>query len=510
MLEVRNITIKKIREDRELINNLSFVLNKGDKFAIIGIEGSGKSTLLKTIMDIELDYLEMSGTIDRKRHKIGYLPQSIKGEFSDEYILDFLLKETIDSDISPSDYQLLGKLDRLLQLVKFKDDLDESKKVSEFSGGEIVKLGLVKILLRDPDILLFDEPTNDLDLETILFLEDFILNEERPILYISHDEKLLENTSNGIVHLSQVKKFQKAKTYFEKMDYLSYKEAFKLALDSKEMIARKQRAEHKKKIERFNQVFNKVEHQQNQAVRNPSLARLLAKKMKSLKSQEKRFDRESKDFLDIPEREEEINIFFDKEVSIPNSRVVIDYKTDSLMMENRILSRNIELYVKGPSKVCIIGNNGTGKTTLLKEIYDIIKEKENLSVGYMSQYYDEQFKDETALEYVLKGRISSMEGLVRKYMGALHFTREEMLYRTGSLSGGQKAKLILLKMVLDNNNVLILDEPTRNLSPLSIPSIHSLLIHFKGTIICVSHDRTFIENVCDDMYELTQNGLIKK
>lgn len=510
MLEIRNINIKKVSEDRELIHNLTFILNKGDKFAVIGIEGSGKSTLLKVIMDHDLDYIEYTGSIDKKRHKIGYLPQSIKGEFSNELVIDFLLKDTIDTEISPSDYSLLSKLDRLLKYVKFNGVLDDSKTMNQFSGGEIVKLGLVKILLRDPDILLFDEPTNDLDLETILFLEDVIINEERPILYISHDERLLENTSTGIIHLSQVKKFQKAKTYFEKMDYRSYKEAFKLALDSKEMIARKQRIEHKKKLERFNQVFNKVEHQQNQAVRNPSLARLLAKKMKSLKSQEKRFDKESKDFTEIPEREEEINIFFDNSVGIPNNRVVIDYQENQLSIGDLLLSENVELYVKGPRKVCIIGNNGTGKTTLLKEIYNIIQKKDNLSVGYMSQNYEEQFSDETALEYLLEGRISSMEGVIRKYMGALHFTREEMLYKTSSLSGGQKAKLLLLKMVLDQNNVLILDEPTRNLSPLSIPSIHTLLVQFKGAIISVSHDRTFIENVMDDIYELSKTGLIKK
>ncbi len=508
MLEVRNLYIKKISEDRELIKNLSFTLNKGDKFAVIGIEGSGKSTLLKTILNQDLDYVEHKGSIDYKRNRVGYLPQSLNQDFKEELVLDYLLKNSIDSEITNDEYAMLSKLDRLLRYVKFQGSFDESKTMNQFSGGELVKLGLVKILLRDPDILLFDEPTNDLDLETILFLEEFIQTEERPILYISHDVRLLENTSNGIIHLSQVKKFQSARTYFEKMNYKAYIDAFHIALDTKEMIAKKQRAEHKKKVERFNQVFNKVEHQQNQAVRNPSLARLLAKKMKSLKSQEKRFEREQSDYLEIPEREEEINIFFEDGIKIPNNRIIVDYRNKELKINDLLLSNNVELFVKGPSKVCILGMNGTGKTTLLKDIYKQIKDKPNLSVGYMSQNYDELLSNGTALEFLLEGRISSMEGMIRKYMGALHFTREEMLYDVRSLSGGQKAKLLLLKMVLDNNNVLILDEPTRNLSPLSIPSIHSLLIHFKGCIISVSHDRAFIENVMDDIYELSKTGLV--
>lgn len=506
MLEVKNLNMKKKSEDRELIKNLSFTMHEDDKYAIIGVEGSGKSSLLKTLYGDLLDYIEISGHINCKG-KIGYLPQFIEKGFEKDNIIDYLLKSKPNDPIQTEDYALLSLLDKTLRSLHYDlETFDESKQVSEFSGGERVKLSLCKVLLRQPDILFLDEPTNDLDLETVLFLEDFIINESRPILYISHDERLLENTSNGIIHLSQVHKFQKAQTFFEKMDYLTYKKARNLALDSQEMIARKQRADYKKKIDRFRQIYQKVEHQQNQAVRNPSLARLLAKKMKSLKSMERRIDKE--DFIEIPEREEDINLFF-LEQSIPAGRLVLDYKKDVLTIGDIKLSKNIHLLVKGPSKICIIGRNGCGKTTLLKDIADHLQSRDNLKVGLMSQNYDELLDNQTALEYVMKGRISGEEGRIRKMMGALHFTREEMLYQTSNLSGGQKAKLILLKMVLDHVNVLILDEPTRNLSPLSMPTIHNMFLNFKGAIIGVSHDRSFIENVFDDVYKLDKEGLHK-
>ena len=510
MLEIRNITIVKKSEDRELIRSLSFTMHKNDKYAIIGIEGSGKSSLIKSIYGTELEYIELAGSINYKKLKIGYLPQSIRDTFENENVLDFILKDNLNSVVESDDYRMLGSLDRILKRVKFNtDQFDESKTMNMFSGGEVVKLGLAKVLLREPDILLLDEPTNDLDLETVLFIEDFIINEERPILYISHDERLLENTANGIIHLTQINKNQKAMTFFEKSGYIEYKQKRNLSMDSQEMVARKQRSDYKKKVERFRQIYQKVEHQQNQAVRNPSLARLLAKKMKSMKSMEKRMGKEETSFLDIPERADEINLFFDKDISIPNKKVILDYNNESICIDDKVLATNINLTVKGPQKLCIIGENGTGKSTLLRKIVTDLSSVVNINVGYMPQNYDELIQGENTLDFIMRGRVSSEEGRVRKMLGALHFTREEMLYSTESLSGGQKAKLILLKIVLDKSDVLILDEPTRNLSPLSIPVIHNILMLFKGTIISVSHDRSFIENVFDDVLELRKNGLFK-
>ncbi len=511
MLEIKNLSIKKKQEDRELIDNLSFVLNAGDKFAVIGLEGNGKSTLLKAIMGHELPYVEITGTIQTHKNRLGYLPQALDPFWRDVNVTDYLIKNHPDDVPDAEMYALLALVDRTLEYVNFNHELfDETKKINEYSGGEIVKLGLVKLLLRNPEVLLLDEPTNDLDLNTILFLEDFISSETRPILFISHDETLLENTANGIIHLVQIHKKQKAETYFEKCGYQEYKEKRNLSLMSREMIARKQRSNLKKKLEKFRQVYQKVEHQQNQAVRNPTLGRLLAKKMKSLKSTEKRFKKEKENFLDIPEYEESIDLFFDDSIEMPNNRVVVDYHKDVLEIAEMVLSRNINLLLKGPVKICIIGDNGSGKTTLLKDIMSQIKDKPNLNVGYMAQDYDDQIDlEKSALSVIIDPRDKEKQARVRKMMGALQFTREEMLYKWKKLSGGQKAKLLLLKMVYEGHNVLILDEPTRNLSPLSIPIVHQLLLSFKGAIICVSHDRSFIENVFDDIYLLNEEGLEK-
>jgi ATPase subunit of ABC transporter with duplicated ATPase domains len=509
MLDLKNINIKKKSEDRELISNLSFTLNQNDKFAVIGLEGIGKSTLLKLIAKEDVSYIEYSGYIDRHQNKIGYLKQSLDTKYLTENVIDYLLKEEIEHSIFEYDYQLLQRLNQTLQYVQFDLGVfDDSKRMNEFSGGEIVKLMLTKILLRSPDVLLLDEPTNNLDLKTILFFEEFIKNESRPILFISHDETLLKHTCNGVIHLTQINKKKVAQSFFEKCGYIEYKQKRKLSLDSQEMIARKERSDFKKKMERFRQIYQKVEHLQNQTVRDPSTARLLAKKVKSLKSTEKRYRKEQTEFHDIPQREEQIDLFFNNHISIPSNRLILNMKLDELRVKDKVLSKDISLLIKGQRKICIIGDNGSGKTTLLKEVLERLKQKDNIKVGYMSQDYNELLKNHnTSISFLIDERNKELLSKTRTMLGALDFTSEEMLYSPNHLSLGQQSKLLLLKMVIDDCNVLLLDEPTRNLSPLSIPAIHKMFIDFKGVIIAVSHDRSFIENVFDDVYVLSKDGL---
>ncbi|MDF2700776.1 MAG: transporter, ATP-binding protein [Haloplasmataceae bacterium] len=511
MLEILNLTIQITKDNRTLIDNLSFNINQNDKFAIIGLEGNGKSTLLKAIVDKSLiSFCDVFGTIVIKG-KIGYLEQSILDHWMDTNVIDFLLKSNPDSIIDLNDYQKLGHLDNILQKLKLNPKLiDENKKVSQYSGGELVKLGLTKILLNDSDILLLDEPTNDLDLETILYLEDFILSETKPILFVSHDEALLENTTNGIIHLSQIHKKTKPVHEVVKMNYVDYKEFRHIALDSQEMIARKQRSDYQKKMDRFRQIYSKVEYQQDQAVRNPTLGRLLKKKIHALKSMEKRLLKEKDTFFEIPEREEAIDLFFDKSIGIPNGKTILEMHLEPLKVNDRVLSKSVDISIQGNKKIAIIGRNGSGKSTLLKLIYEELLNRNDISVGYMSQEYEELISDDlNALDFILKGFDQREEARIRKMMGALQFTREEMVSKTSQLSGGQKAKLLLLKMVVNKNNVLLLDEPTRNLSPLSAPVIHELLIHFNGCVICITHDRKFLENVFEEVYELNEENLKK-
>ena len=403
MLEIKNLTIKKIATNQDLVSNLSFVLNQNDKYALIGLEGNGKTTLIKAILGLELDYVEISGSINTNKAKIGYLPQIIKSKWENTNVLDYFLKTDKSSTINPEDYQKLGNLDRILRQVNFDvSEFDDSKNIQDYSGGEIVKLGLAKILLDDPNIIFLDEPTNDLDLKTVIFLENFILNETRPILFISHDEALLENTANGIIHLMKDNKTMKTISVFEKITYKEYVSKRENFLYSQDMIAKKQRSDFKKKMERFMQIYQKVEYRQNQVVRDPSQGRLLKKKMAALKSQEARYLKEKQDFIDFPLREEEINIFFNKSISISNTKVVLDFYIDKLQINGITLSNNINLFIKGPKKIAIIGDNGSGKSTLLKQIIKHMDYHSNLKIGYMSQNYDDNFSaNETVIHQLL-------------------------------------------------------------------------------------------------------------
>ncbi|MFV0551524.1 MAG: ATP-binding cassette domain-containing protein [Anaerorhabdus sp.] len=208
MLEIRNITIQTHR-GRTLINNLSFVLNKNDKIAIIGEEGNGKSTLLKAIINPNLiqDYVSIQGDINKNGYQCGYLSQTLDLSWNDTELFEFIVKKKPSEGLDPSYYNDISKVVECLSKVDFDSSLlFENRLMESFSGGEKVKIQLAKILYEQPDILLLDEPTNDLDLKTLIWLEEFIKEIDRPVLFITHDEVLLENTASGILHLEQLKR----------------------------------------------------------------------------------------------------------------------------------------------------------------------------------------------------------------------------------------------------------------------------------------------------------------
>lgn len=276
------------------------------------------------------------------------------------------------------------------------------------------------------------------------------------------------------------------------------------------MIARKEQSDYNKQMAGFREVYQKVEYQQRTITRSdPHGAALLKKKMKSLKSQEKRYEREKENFTEIPDVEEAITIKNAVTKEIPSGKMVLDISLPTLTQGDKELSRNINLSIFGSKHVVIIGHNGVGKTTFLKKVYEELKTREDLQIGYMPQNYDELLDlDKTPLELLTENDHSKdFQTQVRTYLGSLKFTKEEVLGKIANLSGGQKAKLLLIKLILEKSNVLILDEPTRNLSPLSNPVIRKLLKEFKGAIISVSHDRKFIDEVCDEIYEFTPEGL---
>ena len=499
MLEIKDLSIS--INDRYLVKNLNLVLNKGDKLAIIGEEGNGKSTLLKSILGI-CKYAEISGAINLKGNSIGYLEQTISDDKLDKKVYDFLFVNEMDY------YDKINNLYKYLELIDLNDGI-LAQKIGTLSGGEKVKISILKLLLNEYDILFLDEPTNDLDIETLEWLEKFINNTSKPIMYVSHDETLLANTANMILHLEQIKKKTECRHTLLKIDYDTYVEQRLRKIEKQTQVARSEKREFNKQQEKLQRIMQKVEYQQNTITRaDPHGAKVLKKKMHSLKSQERKLD--ETELTEVPDVEESISFSFE-EVEIPRAKNIINLNIDELKVSNKVLSKNIKLDVIGNVHLCIIGKNGVGKSTLIKLIYNELKDRNDIKVGYMPQTYDDILNNyKYVLDFVCPNGSKDEITKARMFLGNMKFTRDEMISNIKDLSNGTKAKLFLIKLVLDKCDVLILDEPTRNVSPLSNPVIRKVLKEYKGTIISVSHDRKYINEVVNTLYRLEPKGLVKE
>lgn len=498
MIEIKKLSIKV--KDRYLVKDLSLTLNKNDKLAVIGEEGNGKSTLLKSILGL-CDYVDLEGIINLKGNTIGYLPQSISNKDINKKVYNYLFED--DNDY----YDKVNKFYKSLELVKLKDDL-LNQTINTLSGGEKVKIGILKLLINDYDVLFLVEPTNDLDIVSLNWLEKFINNIDKPIMFVSHDEMLLSNTANMILHIEQVKKKKECRHTLLKIDFDTYVKNRINLIDKQTQIARSEKREFNRKQEKLMQIMQRVEHEQNVISRgNPHGAKLLKKKMKTLKSQEKKL--EETNLTEIPDIEDGINFFFEH-VDIPKNKIVLKLDIPELRIKEKILSKNIKLDIIGNTHLCIIGNNGVGKSTLIKQIYQELKDRSDINIGYMPQNYEDILNEYVyVLDFLVEGKKKEDITKALTYLGNMKFTKEEMLGKIKNLSNGTKAKLFLVKLVLENSNVLILDEPTRNVSPLSNPIIRKALKGFNGTIISVSHDRKYIKEVINELYELTSEGIKK-
>ena len=508
MLQVRDLNVTMKKDLRQLLKDFTFALNPGDKAAIIGEEGNGKSTLLKLLYDPAMveEYVEYTGTIQTDGMILGYLSQELPPDQGELSAYEFCCEEPAFLDASP------GELASAAKGLRFPLEWFYSeRKMSTFSGGEKVKLRMALLTLRRPDCYLLDEPSNDLDIETLTWLEEFIRDCPVPVLYISHDETLLENTANVILHMEQLRRKTLPRWTVARMGYRQYVEERLHKFAHQEQVARKEREEEQKQQERLRKIQQKVEHSLNTVSRqDPHGGRLLKKKMKAVKSLEHRLDREREDMTEFPDSEEAILVGFGEDTGLPAGKTVADFTLPRLETDEGLLAQDLRLYVRGPEHVGIIGRNGAGKTTFLRALAKELLPRQDLRAAYMPQDYGETVdQTQTPVEFLAKSWEKEELTRVKTYLGSMKYTPQEQEHTIRELSGGQKAKLFFLKMILDGANVLILDEPTRNFSPLSGPVIRGILRDFPGCIISVSHDRKYLGEVCSTLYRLEPVGLVK-
>ena len=378
---------------------------------------------------------------------------------------------------------------------------------------------MVRENLPHVTVLLLDEPSNDIDINTLEILEKIINDWEHIVLFISHDETLIENTANMVIHIEQIVRKTKTRYTVAKIPYRKYLEERFHKFESQERQALNDRKEKKIRDEKYRKIMQSVQNALGNCSRqSPAEAKNLKDKMHAVKSMERRFEKEDENMTEMPEQEEAI--FFklgDKDSSIPAGKTVIpagktviEYTLARLTTrdEKRILAEDINLKIRGSEKICIIGANGVGKTTLLRKIAEELSQRDDIKAEYMPQNYEEILDlDMTPVDFLDKSGDKEERTRIRTYLGSLKYTADEMEHPIRELSGGQKAKVLLLSMSLSGANVLILDEPTRNFSPLSGPVIRKMLREFPGAIISISHDRKYIDEVCDKIYELDYSGL---
>ena len=506
-MQIRHVTLTHKKDSRVLLKDFSLVLHTDDKIVLIGEEGNGKSTLLKWMADPSLteDYIEAEGERILSGETVGYLPQELETADRDRSVYAYL------SETEQFLYQSPAELASLAATLGIRQELFYSDQtMGSLSGGERVKIQMAGLLMKHPDIFLLDEPSNDIDIETLEWMEAWMLDTRQPILYISHDETLIERTANRVVLLEQLRRKTLPHHQIANIPYRQFASERSDAFAKQEQLARSERREEKKALERFQRIEQRVDHEQATISRqDPHGGRLLKKKMAAVKALERRYDREHEEMTEMPETEAPIFILFDQAKAMPAGKRVLLFDLPQLTAaDGRNLAGNIHLELYGPKKVCITGRNGCGKTTLLRRIYEAMKDREDLKLCYMPQNYEDLLDmDQTPIDYLAPSGRKEDVTMVRTYLGSMKYTADEMSHPIAELSGGQKAKVLLLKMSISEADVLLLDEPTRNFSPLSGPVIREILRSFPGAIIAVSHDRKFIEEVTEVRYRLDAAGL---
>lgn len=506
MINIDNLKIVLNKDQRIIVDAFSLQINFGDRIAIIGEEGNGKSSILKAIADPKNleDYatFEIKGNILKR--KIAYVSQNINLDMMHMSVYDYMVSKNMLNDL---DYTLMYQIiDRLKALDPF-EHLD--RLLESLSGGERMKFFIVCALMEKSDVLILDEPSNDLDIDSIYELESILIQSNTPLIFVSHDEAFLERVSNRVVHLELIKHKQESRFTISNFDYKSYIKSRSLALVKQEADYKNDRRMFAIKEAKYQKLHQEVEHKLRSVSRqDPGSAKNLKDKMRSIKSMGKRYEKEKSNLSEKVVLEDVVT-FKMNEVKLYDNQEIIDVSIPELKVDSKLLSQNINLKIYGPRKIVIIGKNGVGKTSLLKELMGKVNPR--IRHFYLAQDFLGQIpKDKSALEFLSEsGDKSEIEG-IRTLLGSLNFTAEEMVDKLENLSGGQLIKVSFEKMRRSQARVLFIDEPTRNLSPLTRPVMVNAIKDFKGAVIAVSHDRDFIRKSFDSVYGLNEKGLREK
>ena len=500
MIKINHLTITQNKDLRDLISDLNITIQDGEKVAIIGEEGNGKSTLLRTLMGERLADFTIRGEIKSDLRSLSYIPQKLAEDLKKKTLHDYFFLESTDLD-----YSILY---RLAEELHFDSDRFASdQEIGSLSGGEALKIQLIHELAKPFEVLFLDEPSNDLDLETVDWLKRKIQKMKQTVIFISHDEDFLSQTADTIVHLLLVKHRKEAETLVEHLDYDRYSEQRKANFARQSQQAANDQRAYDKTMEKHRRVKQKVETALRNT-KNDVAGRLLAKKMKNVLSQEKRYEKVAQSMTQKPLEEEQIQLFFSDIEPLAASKVLILLEKENLSIGERVLAQELQLTVRGQEKIGIIGPNGIGKSTLLAKLQQLLNNKREISLGFMPQDYQETLQlDLSPVEFLSQTGHKEEIPKIQSHLASLNFSYPEMHHQIHSLSGGQQGKLLLLNLVLRKPNFLLLDEPTRNFSPTSQPEIRKLFANYSGGLVTVSHDRRFLKEVCTSIYNLTEHGL---
>lgn len=500
-----------------LFENINLQVDERDRIALVGKNGAGKSTVLKILVGEEEP---TSGEINKKKDiSLSYLAQDSRFE-SENTIYDEMLhvfddlrtterqlrqmelemgeKTGAELDKLMSDYDRLSEEFRQAGGFTYEADIrsilngfkfDESMwymRIAELSGGQNTRLALAKMLLEKPNLLVLDEPTNHLDIETIAWLENYLVNYSGALIIVSHDRYFLDKVATVTLDLTKHSLDRYVGNY---SSFVNQKEQ-KLLTEAK----------------------NYEKQQKEIAALEDFVNRNLVRASTTKRAQSRRKQLEKMERLDKPEAgNKSANMTFHSEKTSGN--IVLTVENAAIGYDGEILSEPINLDLRKMNAVAVVGPNGIGKTTFIKSIVDQIPfikgEKRfgaNVEVGYYDQTQSKLTPSNTVLDEIWNDFRLTPEVEIRNRLGAFLFSGDDVKKSVGMLSGGEKARLLLAKLSMENNNFLILDEPTNHLDIDSKEVLENALIDFDGTLLFVSHDRYFINRVATHILELSENG----